>query len=123
MCAAVRLAPTSGTSWANAYTSLQDARNAAVSGDQIWVAVGTYKPTTDTDRTVSFELKSGVEIYGGFAGSETQLSERNWTANVTILSGDLSGNDSGFYQQRREQLSRSCGCERCDTGWLHDFGR
>ncbi len=78
-----------GTSWANAYKSLQSALNIAVSDQQIWVARGTYYPTTTTDRTQSFTLKNGVAIYGGFAGTETLLSQRNFTTNVTILSGDI----------------------------------
>jgi hypothetical protein len=69
----------SGASWANAYTSLQSAVESAVSGDQIWVAAGTYKPTKDINgdaapvdaRTKTFLLKNGVKIYGGFSGSET----------------------------------------------------
>src|SRR5690554_6694403 len=71
------------------YTDLQSAINAASSGDQIWVAAGTYKPTTTTDRAISFNLKDGVAIYGGFAGTETTLTQRNWTNNKTILSGDI----------------------------------
>jgi len=77
-----------GTSWANAFTSVQTALAAAASGDEIWVAAGTYKPAT-TDRTFSFALKNGVGVYGGFAGTETMRSQRNPTTNVTILSGDI----------------------------------
>ncbi len=47
-----------GANWANAHVDLQSALAAAVSGDEIWVAVGTYKPTPGTDRAVSFQMKS-----------------------------------------------------------------
>ncbi len=77
-----------GSSWANAYKSLQSALTAAAGGQQIWVAKGTYRPAT-TDRTVSFVLKNGVAVYGGFAGTETLLSQRNFTTNLTVLSGDI----------------------------------
>ncbi len=82
-----------GSSWANACKSLQKALTAAVSGQQIWVARGTYLPTLPTNnldpRTKTFQLKNGVAIYGGFAGTETLLSQRNWKTNVTVLSGDI----------------------------------
>ncbi len=78
-----------GSSWANAYTSLQTALTGALSGDQIWVAAGSSKPTTNTDRSISFNLKTGVAIYGGFAGTESLLTERNPATHVTILSGDI----------------------------------
>lgn len=73
----------------NVYNDLQVALASATSGDQIWVAGGTYKPTTGTDRSISFQLIDGVELYGGFAGDETELSQRNWRLNETILSGDI----------------------------------
>jgi predicted outer membrane repeat protein len=91
-----------GTSWANAYASLQSALAAAVSGDEIWVAAGVYKPSVQVDvdasggsdtREATFQLPNGVKIYGGFAGTEATLAERNWTVNVTILSGDIDNND------------------------------
>ena len=78
-----------GTSWLDAYTELQAALTAASSGDQIWVAAGTYKPTAGTDRTASFQLKNGVAIYGGFAGTETSRAFLNFETNITVLSGDM----------------------------------
>jgi uncharacterized delta-60 repeat protein/CSLREA domain-containing protein len=78
-----------GTSWADAYTDLQSALTATSSGDEIWVAAGTYKPTTDTDRTKSFILERSVAMYGGFASTETSLTQRDPSANVTVLSGDI----------------------------------
>jgi predicted outer membrane repeat protein len=79
----------SGTSWANAFTKLQPALAAAMPGDEIWVAQGTYLPTEDTNRDSSFSLPSGVRLYGGFGGTETDLDQRDWTGHPTILSGDI----------------------------------
>ncbi|MDB6058953.1 MAG: C-terminal target protein, partial [Verrucomicrobiales bacterium] len=85
----------SGSSWANATANLQGAINGAAS-HQVWVAAGTYYPTSGSDRSVSFALVTGVSVYGGFNGTEASLSQRNWTANPTILSGDIGthGNHS-----------------------------
>jgi predicted outer membrane repeat protein len=88
-----------GASWTDAYTKLQDALTTAVSGDQIWVAAGVYYPDegvgmTNDDRTTTFTLLDGVEVYGGFAGGETSLGQRDWDANVTVLSGDIDQNDT-----------------------------
>ncbi|MEX0881249.1 MAG: M20/M25/M40 family metallo-hydrolase [Thermoanaerobaculia bacterium] len=78
-----------GSSWANAYTSLQAGLAAAVSPDEIWVAAATYRPTGTANRTISFPMKNGVGVYGGFDGTETLRTERDPEANVTILSGDI----------------------------------
>ncbi|WP_417198199.1 FG-GAP-like repeat-containing protein, partial [Bizionia sp.] len=88
-----------GTSWANAYTSISDALNTSeVCGDinEIWVATGIYKPSTDENS--SFTIPEGVMVLGGFNGTETTANERNWAVNLTVLSGDLNNSnvpDSG----------------------------
>lgn len=79
-----------GTSWANAFPELRQALSAATSGDAIWVAAGTYTPTDGTDRDISFNLVSGVKVYGGFSGVETILGQRDPNVNETILSGDIA---------------------------------
>ncbi|MCX6208500.1 MAG: T9SS type A sorting domain-containing protein [Bacteroidetes bacterium] len=89
-----------GSSWANAYPSLQTAIEIATPGRQIWVAQGTYKPsaypigTTDgsSTRDYSFTLRNNVQIFGGFvatSGTEGNFGLRNFAANPTILSGDI----------------------------------
>ncbi|NJL04367.1 MAG: cadherin, partial [Chloroflexaceae bacterium] len=83
-----------GLSWATAKRNLQSALALATAGAQIWVADGTYYPDegtgqTNNNRDATFSLKDGVAIYGGFAGTETLLTERDVAANVAILSGDL----------------------------------
>ena len=78
-----------GSSWANAFTDLQPAIALSVAGDEIWVAKGTYSPGPAV--TSYFILKEGVKIYGGFAGTETAMTERDSaavrTVNETILDG------------------------------------
>jgi hypothetical protein len=82
-----------GSSWIDAFTDLQAALAAAMSGDEIWVAKGTYTPSVPAGRDATFRLLDGVALYGGFSGIEDQREERNWTAHETILSGDLNGDD------------------------------
>ncbi|TYP99081.1 putative secreted protein (Por secretion system target) [Tenacibaculum adriaticum] len=84
-----------GTSWANAYNSLQDAlANASTCfNNEIWVADGTYKPH-ETNQSISFSIPANTKIYGGFSGTETDLTQRNFSLNSTILSGDLNNSNS-----------------------------
>jgi predicted outer membrane repeat protein len=83
-----------GISWGNAYRDLQSALAAASSGDEIWVAAGTYKPASGANRSATFQLKDNVAVYGGFSGAETTRDQRNPVANITVLSGDIDNNDS-----------------------------
>ncbi len=84
-----------GLSWANAYKDLQVALSNAVYGDEIWVASGVYKATSTTDRSISFNMKNGVNLYGGFSGVETSLTQRNISQNPTTLSGDIGAIGDG----------------------------
>ena len=72
---------TGGTTWATAFKTIQKAIDCAVAGDGIWVKKGTYAPTS------TINVNKAVEIYGGFAGVETQWSKRNWETNVTTVDG------------------------------------
>ncbi|TAK34539.1 MAG: hypothetical protein EPO28_15865, partial [Saprospiraceae bacterium] len=78
-----------GTNWQDAYHDPHDALSEALSGDTIWVAEGIYYPSLSGDKGAYFELKNGVKLMGGFAGTETLLNERDWAAHPTILSGDI----------------------------------
>jgi len=97
----------SGTSWDDAYPDLQFAlQHAARAGgtvQQIWVASGHYVPSKRTDpldpRSATFLLPS-IELYGGFSGNETQLSQRDPQANQTVLTGDRMGDDQPNFLNR-----------------------
>ncbi|HLP52472.1 MAG TPA: choice-of-anchor Q domain-containing protein, partial [Chitinophagales bacterium] len=71
-----------GTSWSNAYGSITTAIGAASNGDSIWIRQGTYTLYS------AVTLKSGTHMFGGFAGNETDLSQRNIPANQTLISGE-----------------------------------
>lgn len=66
-----------GSSWANARGSIQSTLNASASGDEIWVASGTYNE--------ALSLKESRALYGGFLGTENEREHRDWTANPTII--------------------------------------
>lgn len=88
-----------GTSWADAYLSLQSALSEASDPAnhvaEIWVAAGVYKPSARLDpydpRSATFVPPAAVRIYGGFDGWESDLQERDVLApgNATFLSGDI----------------------------------
>lgn len=78
-----------GTSWADAYTNLNDALLAAPAGASVWIADGTYV----TPDTTSFFVDKELTILGGFNGTEMDASAADPSANVVILSGDVNGDD------------------------------
>ncbi|OGV65959.1 MAG: hypothetical protein A3K19_03405 [Lentisphaerae bacterium RIFOXYB12_FULL_65_16] len=80
-----------GSSWTHAFTDLKNALAMAQRNNQVWVAAGTYKPSTDRReaRAATFALGTDVRVFGGFVGTETQSSQRNPGVNLTVLSGDI----------------------------------
>ncbi len=88
-----------GSSWGNAMGESEfvaELKKPPAAGTEFWIAAGTYHPTDNLlKRDETFVLKNGVALYGGFAGTETLRSERNWVANKTYLSGDIQ-NDGLF---------------------------
>lgn len=78
-----------GLSWTNAYVDLQEALSVVIPGDEVWVAAGQYKPTAGTSRTIAFNMRNGVSLFGGFAGNEASLDQRNIAMNPTVLNGDI----------------------------------
>ncbi|MBI9018851.1 MAG: right-handed parallel beta-helix repeat-containing protein [Phycisphaerae bacterium] len=85
-----------GSSWIDAFDTLQEALGLAIVGDDIWVAEGTYYPSIERggtgDRYKAFKLINGVSIYGGFRGVEKHFVDRDVENNETILSGDIGIN-------------------------------
>ena len=88
-----------GSSWGSAYGSLQAALDDTEPNDDIWVADGMYKPTSDYgtglgDRGKHFRMKGNVSIYGGFSSTgDPSWDDRDWGKYEAVLSGDLLGND------------------------------
>ncbi len=88
-----------GTSWANAYTDLNSALTAAVSGDEVRVAAGLYRPAPPGgNQSNRFDIKSGVALYGGFPAGGGSSKTRFSCTRPTILSGDLNGDDGSGNQ-------------------------
>ena len=93
-----------GNTWSRA-TTLQDALGNGHHKNctEIWIATGVYTPVipadpinvTDAERAVSFAINRPLKLYGGFAGYESRLEQRNPKTNVTVLSGDIDHNDCG----------------------------
>jgi len=75
-----------GTSWETAFDTVNEAVIAAnfnpdSDGDEVWIGKGTYYPSS------TIEIYVSINLYGGFDGNETELSQRNWSAHETILDG------------------------------------
>lgn len=96
-----------GSSWDNASPGIQMMINKSADGDSVWVAAGVYKPNSYPTNCIgcysvkhyTFFVKAGVQLFGNFNGTETDISQRDFGSNTTFLSGDLNDNDvvSGSY--------------------------
>ncbi|MHC4284386.1 MAG: right-handed parallel beta-helix repeat-containing protein, partial [Planctomycetota bacterium] len=96
-----------GTSWATAFKHLQDALFIAIPPAEIRVAEGIYKPHLNTyilapsSRADTFQLKNGIVIKGGYAGlGQPDPDARDISLYVTILSGDMNGDDTAIVDPR-----------------------
>jgi predicted outer membrane repeat protein len=84
-----------GKTWGKAYTDIQAAINDlndiigvdCSGGKEIWVAEGKYLISG------TITLYSGIKAFGGFNGTESNLAERNWTTNKTVISGENLGTE------------------------------
>jgi predicted outer membrane repeat protein len=95
-----------GRSWYGAFRGLQDALSQP-GVTSIWIAQGVYTPDRGTfDPSARFRIeKPFVSLYGGFAGTEASLSQRDISAHPTVLSADLLGNDSDLPASRLDNAS------------------
>lgn len=62
---------------------------------EVWIKTGTYTPGSDPDD--SFELSSGMTLYGGFSGNETTVGQRNLSQQTSTLSGDLENDAKAIH--------------------------
>ncbi len=73
-----------GSSWANAFKTIQEGIDATISVDEVWVADGIYTSTG----TEVVTLKAGIPVYGGFDGTESSRFSRKPWRNKTIIDGE-----------------------------------
>jgi len=80
-----------GQAWETAFPSIQAAIDAAVTTGvsetnpaEVWVAEGKYSGSGD-----SIVVMAGhVHLYGGFAGTETERTQRDWQSHPAVIHGE-----------------------------------
>jgi hypothetical protein len=106
-----------GTSWTNAFHTVHEALDALdQEGGWIWVAEGTYHE--------SLRLPSKTALFGGFAGLEQTLFDRDPAGHPTVLAGD--GFQSVVFMEHQTILDGFVitggggdqGAGVCTGGWL-----
>jgi hypothetical protein len=97
-----------GLTWEDAFLEIRAALCLASDDPgvaEIWVAAGTYAPAgSDGERTASFRLMDGLKMYGGFAGWEDSIDQRDVNSNATVLTGDLLGDDEPGFMNRGDNV-------------------
>ncbi len=81
-----------GSSWIDAYRSFEQALDRATHCpgiSQVWIAGGVYTPYYEVSRNSGFIIPAGLSVYGGFQGTETNINQRVYGSNPTILSGNI----------------------------------
>lgn len=110
-----------GTSWENASGDLQkmiDELATVNAPGEVWVAKGEYRPITQIIEGVqyaaSFRMRDGIDVYGGFAGTETSKAERekgsmpwNFTNETVLLGADYENNTAAWANNQWNVTSSS----------------
>jgi hypothetical protein len=93
-----------GLSWANAINEFYFVieNKGCLSNNEVWLAAGTYVPNNgvDLDLNKSFDIPSGLKVYGSFQGNETSLSQRlqsNFANFQSTLTGLMSSQPSVYH--------------------------
>ena len=89
-----------GSSWTNAFTSFDSAIAHYSTGDSIFMAAGTYKPP-NTGTNSHYALPNGAKIFGGFAGTENSIGQRDINANKSFFDGDIGTNGTASDNARK----------------------
>jgi hypothetical protein len=108
-----------GGAWAKAKKTVQEALQLTTDYNfihSIWIAKGTYTPNA------ILSMKNNLAIYGGFDGTETELSERDFIKNRTIISG---GNARPVFNNK--DLNSTAVLDGCTisngySGWDYEAG-
>lgn len=110
-----------GSSWENASGDLQkmiDELATVNAPGEVWVAKGEYRPITQIIEGVqyaaSFRMRDGIDVYGGFAGTETSKAERekgsmpwSYTNETVLLGADYENNTAAWANNQWNVTSSS----------------
>lgn len=72
-----------GVSWGTAKKTIGEGLRSAKGPDEVWVATGTYADNVT--------IPPGVTLLGGFSGTESSRTQRNWVTRPTVLNARGSG--------------------------------